>query len=312
MELASLHATDKIQRDIEDALARSGLFYERRKNYYVNLGHTPAEIVTPLYVAAGYIALVLKHPEKAASIRSKFMRSPESYDAVFSTTAPLEVWPKIARILKLIDLELEKLRPTGRGTEKFLKGWRYITAFLLLSRSIGRFTFSATEISSYDISQITDGIVTEIWQDLNSIVPWARSSSPWTNANNVVAACSQLATKKNISGIEMLIKRGSNRLSMSPRRSPSTPLTDEFVNRVRLHVPPQPWKPGIHKRVATELGCDTSAYFAAVDRLIEDGVFFRQKDGVLYDLDGNIVSFDPERVDPDTLALRSSDGGFNI
>ena len=48
VELASLHATDKIQRDIEDALSRSGLSYERRKNYYVNLGHTPAEIVTPL------------------------------------------------------------------------------------------------------------------------------------------------------------------------------------------------------------------------------------------------------------------------
>ena len=32
VELASLHATDKIQRDIEDVLLRHGLFYERRKN----------------------------------------------------------------------------------------------------------------------------------------------------------------------------------------------------------------------------------------------------------------------------------------
>jgi len=51
--LASLHATDKIQRDIEDVLVRKNIFYERRKNYYLNLGHSPSDIITPLYLAAG-------------------------------------------------------------------------------------------------------------------------------------------------------------------------------------------------------------------------------------------------------------------
>src|SRR6185437_8448595 len=53
VELASLHATDKIQRDIEDVLYRRGLFYERRKNHYANQGHSPSALVTPLYAAAG-------------------------------------------------------------------------------------------------------------------------------------------------------------------------------------------------------------------------------------------------------------------
>lgn len=305
VELASLHATDKIQRDIEDALSRSGLSYERRKNYYINLGHTPAEIVTPLYVAAGYIALVLKMPDRAASLRSKFMRSSTSYETVFSSKVPLEVWPKIAHILKLIDAQLETLRPQGKGTEKFLKGWRYMIAFLLISKSFGKFTFSATDLISYDTSLITVTSVREIWDELNQMAPWERIGSAWTSPKKVLAACTKFATAKGISGIEMLLARNPNLFRSSLPKKPSTPITDDLLNRIRAVIPPQPWKPGLHRTISRELGCDVSTYFYAVERLIEEGVFYRQKDGVLYDVDGNVVSFDPERVEPETLTLLS-------
>ena len=38
IEQAALHATDKIQRDIEQILERHDFYYERRKNYYRNIG----------------------------------------------------------------------------------------------------------------------------------------------------------------------------------------------------------------------------------------------------------------------------------
>lgn len=303
VELASLHATDKIQRDIEDALSRSGLFYERRKNYYVNLGHTPAEIVTPLYAAAGYIALILKMPERAASLRSKFMRSSESYEAVFSNKVPLEAWPKISHILKLIDIQLEALRPRGKGTDKFLKGWRYMIALLLLSKSFGRFTFSATDLIRYDTSKITPTSVREIWDELHQTVPWERIGGAWTNPKNVVAACAKFATDRGVSGIEAILARGPHLFESSPLTKPSLPITDHFLDRLKAAIPAQPWKPGLHRKISRELGCDVSTYFSGVERLIEDGFFYRQKDGVLYDIDGNVVSFDPERVDPATLSL---------
>lgn len=303
VELASLHATDKIQRDIEDALSRSGLFYERRKNFYANLGHIPAEIITPLYVAAGYIALVLKMPERAASLRSKFMRSDASYEAVFSSKVPLEVWPKISHILKLIDAELEMLRPRGKSTDKFLKGWRYMIALLLVSKSFGKFTFSATELVKFDTSNISATSVREIWDELNQTVPWERIGSAWTNPKNVVAECKKFAASRGVSGIEMLLTRSHHLFENSPPSAASSPITDSFLDKLKAIIPPQPWKPGLHRKISRELGCEVSTYFSAVERLIEDGIFYRQKDGVLYDVDGNVVSFDPERVDPETLSL---------
>jgi hypothetical protein len=44
-------------------------------------------------------------------------------------------------------------------------------------------------------------------------------------------------------------------------------------------------------------------YSAAVDALVEDGHFYRQSDGILYDREGNVVSFDSDRVDSKTMQL---------
>jgi hypothetical protein len=86
-------------------------------------------------------------------------------------------------------------------------------------------------------------------------------------------------------------------------------VTVEFVEAVRSALPPQPWKPGIHHLVCSKLQCQTTELYAAVDRLIEEGVLLRQKDGVLFDAEGNVAGFDPDRVNPQTLELFSKKSG---
>lgn len=305
VELASLHATDKIQRDIEDVFLRHGLFYERRKNFYANQGHSPAELVTPLYAAAGYVALVLKNPLAAASLRSKFMRVPTSYELIFNGSMSLEVWPKIVHILKRVDSLLEALRPQAKVTDNFLKGWRYVTAFLLLAQHFGKFTYTPRELAEFDVSLITPTEVARVWHELNQQATTSTRMGGWTSKRNVLTACEQTAKTYGVKDLKSLsMTKG---LLMSVPRFPSPPkqLTEEFISRVKSLLPVQPWKPGIHRIISEQLKCETSAYFAAVERLIEDGHFLNQRDGVLYDQDGNVVSFDPERVDPDTLELRA-------
>jgi len=48
---ASLRATDKIHRDIEDFFATRGLFYDRRKNFYKNQGKPVRKIVSIGFLA---------------------------------------------------------------------------------------------------------------------------------------------------------------------------------------------------------------------------------------------------------------------
>lgn len=303
VELASLHATDRIQRNIEDVLQRHGIFYERRKNFYANQGHTPAELVTPLYAAAGYVALALKAPEAATALRSKFMRNPDLYETVFNEDAMLEVWPKIVQIMKKVDVELEALRANARATDKFLKAWRYITAFILVAKKLGRFNYSPRDLADFDVSQVTHAEVASVWIELNSQGTTGYMGG-WASRRNVIDACTRAAATHSIDAIQAFV---SSRLYPPPVQKSiniSTAITDDFIAKVKALIPPQPWKPGLHRKISTQLRCDTTAYFAAVERLIEDGEFLRQRDGVLYDRDGNVVSVDLERVDPQTLELK--------
>lgn len=304
VEKASLHATDKIQRDIEDILRRNGLYYERRTNYYANLGRKHVEIIAPLLIAAGYVSLILKLPYKAANLRARFMRHENAYDLVFSNEAPLEVWPKIAFILKRTDQVLEQLRPFSKGQDKFLKSWRHIVSFLTVSLLMKKFDFVSKELVTFDITSMTDELIETVWNQLNQVEPLILSSKKWIGRQKVLDVCELFANKYQISGLRMIRSKSPAILSGAEGTSNIRgELLPDFIEKVFDALPPQPWKPGIHKDVVANLGCTTREYFDAVNSLIEDGRLYQQKDGVLYDPEGNIVTIDLERVDPNTLEL---------
>jgi hypothetical protein len=191
-------------------------------------------------------------------------------------------------------------------TDKFLKGWRYITAFLLLAQHFGRFTYSARELADFDVSLITPREVERVWLELDGQATTNTRMGGWTTLRNVLAACEKAALAHGIKDVKSLYAAQPLPARSPTQPAPAVPLTDDFIESVKALLPAQPWKPGIHRKISTQLKCETSACFAAVERLIEDGVVLRQRDGVLYDSEGSVVAFDPDRVDPVTLELRET------
>ncbi|AEG11077.1 Abortive phage infection protein [Shewanella baltica BA175] len=308
VELSSLHATDKIQRDIEDILERNGYFYERRKNFYLNLGHSPSEIITPLSLAAGFVNLILKSPQKATILKSRFMRSDESYEMVFSEKTLLSVWPRIAFIIKHTDEILEEIRPIGRNvTERFLKRWRQITSLISIARIFNTFNFSEKDLSQLDTDKYTKEIIVSTWNFFIEFKPDSISGSGWRKNSLYIELCQEAASKFNISGIERIQKNnkfqenGPSKLDAKAKEE--IKVTMDFALKVHELLPPQPWKPGGHIAVIKELKCTPKDYSQAVSLLVEEGLRNHQKDGVFYDQEGNVLCFDPERVDPETMEL---------
>ena len=301
VELASLHATDKIQRDIEDVLLRSGFFYERRINHYSNSGHSSADIISPLYLASGYVSLLLKSPFKATSLRARFMRSNSSYSTVFSKKTPINTWPKIAIALKRTDEILEKVRPTGTNVnERFLKKWRQVTCFLAVSKIFGKFDFSASEMANFNEEALTDIEIESIWTFILEQFPRALGGKTWKKKSFLTGLCQKASEYFHISGVEIIEKKN---IFNNPQHHQRVEVEIDFALAVNEKLPAQPWKPGAHKLVIKELGCTNNQYFSAVEMLIEEGIRNQQKDGVVYDSEGNVLSFDPERVDPVSMEL---------
>jgi hypothetical protein len=289
VELASLHATDKIQRDIEDYMRRSGLYYERRKNFYISQGIHPQELVTPMYLASGFVSLVLKSPIAASKLKSKFMREPTSYERVFSENHPIAIWPQIAKILKTVDGVLNLRRPHGVGKgERFLKSWRQLTALLTIARITSTFSFTMRELADLQMDLLTESLIGETWQFIlkcanDSVVP-----SDSTKHTFVCHVCSTAAAQYGLANWQVVEKR--------LRDIPTPALSEEFINRVDSVLPDQPWKPGIHREIAAKIGCSPSLIFSAIEQLVASRRRNPQKDGVVYDFNDNVIAVDPDRL----------------
>lgn len=301
VELSSLHATDKIQRDIEDVFLLSGLAYERRKNYHLNDGKDPNSLVSPLYLAGGSVALLLWMIHKAPNLKSKFMRSSVAYDLVFSPSFPLTVWPAIARLLKRVDECLESLRPTGVGTIRFLKDRRYLVSYLLLAKATSTFVITPRHIESFEMESITTDAVSDIIEFISSHTNI--HSSLWSNRSLILDVCRAFAAEFFIAGFEALA-RAPDQFPQEYSNFRHINISDGLLDKVRRTLPPQPWKPGVNRQLLSTLSCTRDELSSAIDILVQRGEIYRQQNGVLYDLDGNVAGFDADRVDPETLELR--------
>ncbi len=298
VEQYSLHATERIQKDVEEILLRNGFFYDRRKNFYKNQGVPRDAIVTPLYIASGLTTLVLKMPYNASRMKTRVLRNEGAYNTIFSERLDINIWPKIALILKKTDEYLYSIRGHSGG-EGFLKKWRQILAFCSVSLYFLKFDFTLKELLSIDIDKLFNKNIPDAWQQIAKLSDgFVVVNSKKLSRNNVLYLMLYMQTVFNLDNIECVEKYNSVYDSITGLSRPyrNTKVTEEFVETVFSRLPPQPWKIGMHRDIIRALDCSTAQYTIAVELLIQAGRVYRQKDGVLYDLTGKIVGFDESRA----------------
>jgi len=103
IQVASLRATDDIQRDIEDYLRLQGLFYDRRKNYYKNEGRPISKIISITYLAQSVIAILLKRPNDARARPSSLLKEDTNYYTIFAANHPMPLYLECIQILKRME-----------------------------------------------------------------------------------------------------------------------------------------------------------------------------------------------------------------
>src|SRR4030042_184291 len=170
---ASLRATDRFQRDIEDYFFHHGLFYDRRKNYYKNIGKSAERIISIPYLAQAVMAILLREPDNARARPTSLIKRQTDYERVFSESTTLEVYFKCAKIMKNVDNFLRRdftvYSEQEKNNLKFHVGM--VTIILLLGSSY----------SISDIEKISDSDVDEkiMWEALVRTISLAHKfSSP--------------------------------------------------------------------------------------------------------------------------------------
>ena len=107
----------------------------------------------------------------------------------------------------------------------------------------------------------------------------------WKNKDYSISVCEEIAKKHNIKDIDTI----SNRKNPFTTPRKKYDVSEEFIEKVKNELPPQPWPIGTHTKIAKKLNEETPKVSQVINTLIERGICYKQKNGVLYDKNKNIV-----------------------
>jgi hypothetical protein len=150
---ASLRATDKIHRDLEEYLRPFDFYYDRRKNYYKNEGRPADKIVSISLMAQAIMSIVLGRPNDARARPSSLLKRDEDYGKLFAAEYPLPLYRVCISILKAVDTYLRdktELDTKERNNVRF-----YIAMFLGIQLCKAS-SPTISQLSSIQLDQITE------------------------------------------------------------------------------------------------------------------------------------------------------------
>lgn len=151
---ASLKATDPIQSDIENYFLSKGWFYDRRKNYYKNMGKPIDRIISIPYLAQAVMAIVLREPNISRSRPSSIIKKDNDYKRVFNQKFNLDVYRFCAEMMKYVESFI-RFTVSEQSKQENDNQWRHTSplrilsfhlAMLLVVKLLGKTDYKPTDV----------------------------------------------------------------------------------------------------------------------------------------------------------------------
>lgn len=130
---SQLRATHEVHRDIEAFFAKNDLYYDRRKNYYINAGKPRNSIIGISALAQAVNAILLHRPDLSRAKPASLIKNDENYKAIFKKTYNLALYLNIAKMM----MRVEKFIKSDQA-KKFSKDLKYHLAMYAVAKKIGK------------------------------------------------------------------------------------------------------------------------------------------------------------------------------
>lgn len=156
---ATLRVTDPIHLQIEMYFKSRGLFYDRRKNYYKNQGHKPAEIVGVSFPAQCLITIFLKKPDYARARPSTLLNDEKTYNELYEKNNDLEVFYRVALLGKKIQ---KNVRSGSDYSSAEKSDILYYVLYAVIADVLGKRNITPADIKNLDMDSVTDTLIEDI------------------------------------------------------------------------------------------------------------------------------------------------------
>lgn len=163
---ASLRATDKIHRDIEEYLSPFGIYYDRRKNSQKNLGRPVEKIVSISLLAQSIMAIALQRPDDARARPSTLLKKDEDYKLLFSVEHPIEVYFVAAKVIKAVQ---SNLRLRNDLIQKDRTNLLFYVAMHVAASLVKKAKPTIKELAGIKVDALTDEVLQASFNDVKVI-----------------------------------------------------------------------------------------------------------------------------------------------
>jgi hypothetical protein len=175
---ASLHATDNVQRDIEDYFKLKGdLLYDRRKNYYKNLGYSRDRILSIPYLAQAVMAIAFREPDNSRGRPSSLLKNDRQYARIFSNKYSMVFYYNCAKIMKRVDKYIRSSQSSLAIEEKYNISF-HVAMYVMLVK-LGNTSYQPQDIINTNLESLDNNFlsycaeqVTLVFQKLKQKMNW--------------------------------------------------------------------------------------------------------------------------------------------
>ena len=189
---ASLRATDPIHLDIEGYFAARGFFYDRRKNYYKNLGKPADRIISIQYLSQLMTAILLREPNTARARPSTLIKDDNGYARIFNRDVDVEAYLNAVMIQRSVDAQLKVY---GGLVTSVIGNIKFHVSMYLVAVHFHKTTYSADAIRRFKIEEMlvdeirnAIGVVLAIYNELGANDRVAKGEEFVTRVREAIAA----------------------------------------------------------------------------------------------------------------------------
>lgn len=155
---AILRGTDSIHREIETYFKTKDLYYDRRKNYYKNLGKPKSKIISISFLAQCLISILLKKPDYARARPSTLLKDEKTYEYLYLKNIYMDSFYNAAKIgLKVKSF----IRSLGRYDSSVQSDILFYVIYLLTAKIIGSKDITPKQLSQTNLKKYTDEKIEE-------------------------------------------------------------------------------------------------------------------------------------------------------
>jgi hypothetical protein len=159
----ALRATEKIQKDIEESLARvGGFYYERRSNYYKNLGFELEQIVSMSRLAREFTAFTLGEPHSALRLSESLLMQDSHYEKIFLADRDLDLYRIVLQVHREIGNFLTSYMDYNTLLGETAENWRYHLAYMASFTLTKRRTPTERELVSINADLLSEDLIEQM------------------------------------------------------------------------------------------------------------------------------------------------------